>query len=125
MQWIFFPAFIGIIILGILVASVIGIFLCIWIYRDAQARGENGALWVIIFLISGIIGLIVWLIVRGDRPIINPRIKESTYRSVSYETMPTTPKTKTPPPGMKFCKACGKSIPPNSVFCTHCGTRLG
>ena len=71
------------------------------------------------------IGVIVWLIVRGDRPIINPRIKESTYRSVSYETMPTTPKTKTPPPGMKFCKACGKSIPPNSVFCTHCGTRLG
>ena len=116
MQWGFFPILMGIIIVIVIAASLFGIWLCIWTYRDAEARGENGALWVIILLISGLIGLIVWLIVRGDRPIINPGIKESTYRSESYETMPTTPKTKVPPPGMKFCKACGKPIPPNSVF---------
>ncbi|MFX1520523.1 MAG: zinc ribbon domain-containing protein [Promethearchaeota archaeon] len=125
MQWRFFPLFIGIIVTVILVASIIAIVLCIWIYRDAEAREENGALWVIILLISGIIGLIIWLIVRSDKPIVNPRTKASTYRSASYESMPTTPMTKTPPAGTKFCKACGKSIPPNSVFCPNCGTRLG
>lgn len=124
MQWVFFPIFMGIIIFIIIVASLVGIWLCIWIYRDAEARGENGALWVIILLIAGLIGLIVWLVVRSDKPIVNPRITASKYRAQSTEYMPPTPKTKTPPPGMKFCKNCGKPIPPNSAFCPNCGYKI-
>jgi hypothetical protein len=124
MQWGFFPIFMGIIIFIIIVSSLVGIWLCIWIYRDAQARDENGALWVIILLISGLIGLIVWLVVRSDRPIVNPRITASKYRAQSPEYIPPTPNTKTPPPGMKFCKNCGKPIPPNSAYCPHCGYKL-
>ena len=43
---------------------VIGILLCIWVYRDAEKRGMNGVLWLIITLIAGIIGLIIYLVVR-------------------------------------------------------------
>ena len=49
---------------------VVAILIAVWVYRDAEKRGENGALWLIIVLIAGIIGLIIWLVVRGDKPVI-------------------------------------------------------
>jgi len=48
---------------------VVAILIAVWVYRDAEKRGENGALWLIIVLITGILGLIIWLIVRGDKPV--------------------------------------------------------
>jgi len=48
---------------------VVAILIAVWVYRDAEKRGESGALWLIIVLITGIIGLIIWLIVRGDKPV--------------------------------------------------------
>lgn len=35
-----------------------------WVAKDAKARGMEGALWVIIVLISGILGLLVYLVAR-------------------------------------------------------------
>jgi len=46
---------------------IIAILLCIWVYRDAESRGMNGALWLIIVLIAGIIGLMVYLVVRKEK----------------------------------------------------------
>jgi heme/copper-type cytochrome/quinol oxidase subunit 2 len=46
---------------------IIGILLCIWVYRDAESRGMNGILWLIVVLIAGIIGLIIYLVVRKDK----------------------------------------------------------
>ncbi len=46
---------------------IIGILLCIWVYRDAESRGMNGVMWLIIMLIAGIIGLIIYLLVRKDK----------------------------------------------------------
>ncbi len=43
---------------------IIGIILAIWVYRDAESRGMNGALWLIIVILLGIIGLIIYLVVR-------------------------------------------------------------
>ncbi len=45
---------------------IIAIALAVWVYKDAEKRGKSGALWLIIVLITGIIGLIIWLIVRPD-----------------------------------------------------------
>ena len=45
---------------------IIAIFIAVWVYKDAEKRGKSGALWLIIVLITGIIGLIVWLLVRPD-----------------------------------------------------------
>ena len=47
-----------------LVALVIGIVLAIWVYKDAEKRGSSGVLWLLIVLVTGIIGLIIWLVVR-------------------------------------------------------------
>lgn len=46
---------------------IIAILLCVWVYRDAEKRGMSGALWLIVVLIAGIIGLIIYLIVRKDK----------------------------------------------------------
>jgi len=61
----------GIVALMIAIAVVwfvVAILIAVWVYRDAEKRGESGALWLIIVLITGIIGLIIWLIIRGDKP---------------------------------------------------------
>ena len=47
-----------------IVAFVVNILLAIWVARDAKARGESAALWVIVFLFTGLIGLIIWLFAR-------------------------------------------------------------
>lgn len=48
----------------LIVWCIIGIILAIWVYRDAESRGMNGALWLIIVILLGIIGLIIYLVVR-------------------------------------------------------------
>jgi uncharacterized membrane protein len=45
---------------------VVAIILCIWVYKDAESRGMNGALWLIIVLLAGLLGLIIYLIVRKE-----------------------------------------------------------
>jgi len=47
---------------------VIAILIAVWVYRDAEKKGESGVLWLLIVLITGIIGLIIWLIIRRDKP---------------------------------------------------------
>lgn len=46
---------------------IVHIVLAIWIYKDAESRGEKGVLWLLVFLVAGIIGLIIWLIVRPSK----------------------------------------------------------
>lgn len=47
---------------------VVIIAVAIWVYRDANRRGMNGTLWLIVVLLGSIIGLIVYLVVRNDSP---------------------------------------------------------
>jgi len=49
------------------VMVIISILIAVWVYRDAKSRGMSGALWLIIVLIAGIIGLIIYLVVRNDK----------------------------------------------------------
>jgi hypothetical protein len=56
--------FAGLLCLIPLVWFIISILLCIWVYRDAESRGMSGVLWLIVVIITGIIGLIVYLVVR-------------------------------------------------------------
>ena len=44
----------------------ITIYLAVWIYRDAERRGAEPAIWLLIFLVANILGLIIWLIVRPE-----------------------------------------------------------
>ena len=83
--WLFF----------IIAFFAIGLLLCIWVYRDAQKRGMNGALWLIIVLVGNVIGLLVYLIVREP---------EKTYTLT-----------------VRYCKYCGNPMTPDAKFCPKCG----
>ena len=48
----------------VLIFFIIGILLAIWVYKDAKKREMNAVLWLIIVLIFGCCGCIVYLIVR-------------------------------------------------------------
>lgn len=53
----------------ILIPFIIFIVIAVWVYKDATKRGMSGALWLIIVIILGIIGLIIYLVVRRGHPI--------------------------------------------------------
>ncbi|KKN32251.1 hypothetical protein LCGC14_0815710 [marine sediment metagenome] len=57
------PIFLTIIVLVILF-FVIGLLLAIWVYRDAKKRDMNAAVWLLIVLLTGCIGCIIYLVVR-------------------------------------------------------------
>lgn len=51
-----------VVMVGVLVVNVL---ILMWVKKDAEARGmENPLLWVIIVLFTGLIGLIIYLLVR-------------------------------------------------------------
>jgi len=100
-QWELVPWFAGVFCLIPIMWLVISILLCIWVYRDAESRGMSGVLWLIVVFLTGIIGLIIYLVVR----------KEKT-------TAPA------PAPVTRMCPHCGRSIPPEVKFCPHCGKEL-
>ncbi|MFX1521688.1 MAG: zinc ribbon domain-containing protein [Promethearchaeota archaeon] len=114
LQPYFFPFFI---IPFMAVIFIVAILLAVWVYRDAEKRGESGILWLIIVLITGIIGLIIWLIVRGDKPVISS--EPTTKVPPPPQTVQTTQITDS-----QFCPNCGAKVQPNSVFCANCGASL-
>ena len=59
-------------ILLIIALFVVWILLAVWVYRDAKKRGMEATLWLLLVLLTGFIGLIVYLIVRRDHPIQQP-----------------------------------------------------
>ena len=57
------PVVIGIII-ALIIFWVIAIVLAVWVYKDAKKRDLNAVVWLLIVLLSGCIGCIIYLIVR-------------------------------------------------------------
>jgi len=57
------PIMIGIIIV-LIIFWVIAIGLAVWVYKDAKKREMNAAVWLLIVLLSGCIGFIIYLTVR-------------------------------------------------------------
>ncbi|MFX0163559.1 MAG: zinc-ribbon domain-containing protein, partial [Candidatus Hodarchaeota archaeon] len=97
-EWI-----VGFIISLILVSLIIVVLIGLWIYRDAESRGENGVLWLIIVFFLNIIGLIIWLLVR-------PPKKEMVERKVVEKVL--------------VCPYCRAENAPNVRFCANCGASL-
>lgn len=52
-------------IIAIVVGLAVAILIAVWVARDAKSRGmDNSVLWVIIVLVFGLLGLVVYLLVR-------------------------------------------------------------
>ncbi len=65
LDWVFF----GVICVVYIVIFIVFILVAIWVYRDANKRGMNGTLWLIVVLVASIIGLIIYLVIRRDHPV--------------------------------------------------------
>lgn len=54
-----------------LVFFIVGLYILVWVIKDANKRGTSGALWGIILIFSGIIGLILYFIARPKGNIVS------------------------------------------------------
>ena len=90
--------------LAMIVLFALGLLLCIWVYRDAERRGMDGTLWLIIVLIANIVGLIIYLAVR--RPEVARGMPPTSSSSSST---------------VKYCVQCGKPLPLDAKYCYNCG----
>ena len=84
-----------------IVIFIVWLMVAIWVYRDANSRGENGVLWLLIVLVSGLIGLIIWFVIR---PPIGGRKSESFSD--------------------RRCPNCGRNIPMDARMCPYCGKKF-
>lgn len=100
LSWGLFGLFAGALCIIPLIIFVLWIILAIWVYKDAQKRGSSGALWLIIVIITGIIGLIIWLVVRP--PIGGETAAESK----------------------RMCPSCGRPIPMDARACPYCAKKF-
>jgi RNA polymerase subunit RPABC4/transcription elongation factor Spt4 len=78
------------------------IAIIVWVYGDAEKRGMSGVLWALIVFIGHLVGLLIYVLVRSDRPILAPsnRVQSSA------------------------CSKCGKAVGKDFAFCPHCGERI-
>ncbi len=78
---------------------VIFILIGIWVYKDAEKRGKSGVLWLILVILLGIIGIIIWLVIR---PPIGGEKTEPSRR----------------------CPNCGRGIPEDARVCPYCNKKF-
>lgn len=128
--------------------------LAIWVYKDAEARGKEGAVWLIVVLLTYGFGLIIWLIVRpphkiGEGPIMRSdqaatcpqcggpvkfrrdKNKWGCPRCKRFVT-PIMQRSRPPPPPRPrsdWCPQCGAageySQEYNDYFCWGCEEYIG
>ena len=80
----------------------ISLIIAYWMLKDADKRGCNGVVWFIIGLLLGIIGLIIWFIIRPKT------YKEKTEKKEVTRT----------------CPNCGRNIPEDARTCPYCSKKF-
>lgn len=97
------------------------LFMLGYVYRDANRRGMNAALWTIVVLILspgyGILGLIIYLLVREPLPYPCPQCATSV--SARFNFCPNC-KTNLHP----ACAHCQREVSDTDKFCPYCGNDL-
>lgn len=95
-----FGAMFGLFAVGMVAIFVVSILIAVWVYRDAEERGMNGVLWLLVVLVANIIGLIIYLVIRTDHP-------------------------KQTEGGGPYCPDCGSRVQTSDKHCSSCGRALG
>ncbi|MFQ5909799.1 MAG: zinc ribbon domain-containing protein [Thermoplasmata archaeon] len=118
---------ISLIICGV-IWLVLWLLIAIWVYRDAESRGMSGALWLIIVILTGLIGLIIYIVVRADT---GPQYPYPPQQYQPYQQPPpaqvppaAAPPPAQPPTAARFCTNCGGSLPPGANNCPNCGEKV-
>jgi len=126
-EWLFG----GLITICYVIWFIIAILIMIWVYKDAESRGMSGVLWLIICLILGLIGLIIYLVVRKPKVTAPPPYPMAPPPAYGAPPQPgygaPPPAYGAPPqqpPAGANCRYCGAPVPPGSMVCPRCGGRL-
>jgi hypothetical protein len=69
LQYYDFEYFIGVFIFFIVVVLAIDVGIAIWVYRDAQNRDMDAIIWLLVVIVGGCLGCIVYLIISKDYPV--------------------------------------------------------
>ncbi len=108
-------------ITGVSIVFSAMLFMFGYVYRDAKRRGMNPALWTIVVLILspgyGILGLIIYLLIREPLPYPCPQCATSV--SARYNFCPNC-KTNLHP----ACAHCQREVTDTDKFCPYCGNDL-
>lgn len=112
---------VSILFLLVLIPLIFGIpiFVAVYVYRDANKRGMNAVLWMLIALLTpSLLGLIIYLLVRSNYsdltcPNCNAPVEES------YVVCPNC-RTKLRP----TCDVCSTPVQTTWKVCPHCGNEL-
>jgi RNA polymerase subunit RPABC4/transcription elongation factor Spt4 len=110
-----FAGFFGLIFL------VIWILVALWVHRDAESRGMEGLLWGLIVFFVQVLGLIIYLVVRTNHPVLSAKpagLQVPTPPPPSGEAAPS------PAPATPVCKSCGRPVEKDHAYCTACGQNL-
>lgn len=46
------------------IGFLINLLILVWVYRDANSRGANGCLWAVLVFFTGLIGLLLYVLLR-------------------------------------------------------------
>lgn len=111
--WTFFGLGLTICLVIVIVPLIIAILACIWIYKDAEKRGKQGVLWVILLILAtlflNIIGfiiiIVIWLAIR-------PPIGGAPVQQVQQ------------PAQDRRCPNCGRAIPMDARACPYCAKKF-
>ena len=100
-EWWWFPW-----LIFVLVWFVLGIVLAIWVYKDAKRRGLDATLWLVIVILIGPIGVVIYLVSREHGGLAPPPPPGAV------PTCPTCgqPLTYVPQYGRWYCQYCRKYV---------------
>ena len=112
-------AILPILLLLLLLVVAIPLFLGVFVYQDAKARGMEPLVWALIAVLApSFIGLIIYLVVRRDHVLLNCPTCGGPVQE-SYTSCPQC--------GQKLranCRNCGAALRPEWKLCPQCGTEI-
>lgn len=135
LQVIFGMELVIFLVLILLIPLVLFILVAVWMYRDANARGMNGGIWVAILILASLIGsfvgglivLIVYLLLREGHLGARPYPYGYAYPPPGYGYSgypPQGPPPAAPPGSTNRCPRCGAALNPAARFCPSCGFQV-
>lgn len=101
----------------------------IWVFRDAESRGQNGLLWGLLVFVGNLLGMIIYLIVRSQTPTVMAQapLPAGSLRCPSCEKPINGSYANCPYCGLSLgreCRSCGKSVDLDWRVCAYCGRQL-
>ncbi len=102
-------------------ALVAWIALAIWVYRDAEERDMASVLWGIGALITGPVVLVVYLLVRSEKPLkYAVRVEYPPQVAPPPQTHQMQPPVRFTPAKQNYCIRCGRRLSEKSYKCPVC-----